>query len=81
MGRANAPRPAIMDAKELRKLILDWPHVMRCATDDWARKFAFDMWAHAANGRWRPTLKQARVMRRMIRELNRKADDNPILIE
>lgn len=69
-----------MNGRELRKIIQDWPFIMRQATDPWAQSFAADIWKHAGNGQWRPTLKQARIMRRMIRQLNRDTDD-VILIE
>lgn len=65
----------VMDGPTLRRIMQDWPFVMRQATDDWARTFAADIWKHAGNGQWRPTLKQARVMRRLIRELNRDGDE------
>lgn len=63
------PKWEAMNGPELRKIMLQWPHVMGLATDDWARTFALDVWKCSGNGRWRPTLRQARVMRRMIREL------------
>lgn len=64
-----------MTGPELRGLMQDWPSVMRQATDDWAQGFSADIWKLAGNGQWRPTKKQARIMRRMIRELNNETDD------
>lgn len=76
------PNWGAMDGPELRKIMLHWPHVLRQATDDWARSFALDIWRLSGNGRWRPTLKQARVMRRMIRDLPPgEAGDEVQLIE
>jgi hypothetical protein len=72
MPRANG-RDA-MGMPELRKIMRDWPAVLCQATNDWAQTFAADIWKQAGNGQWRPTLKQARVMRRMIRELATNGD-------
>ena len=78
----NATRWQAMDKPELRKIIHDWPSVMRQATDPWAQRFAQDVWKKSGNGQWRPTLKQARVMRRMIRDLPPgEAGDEVQLIE
>ena len=64
-----------MNARELRAIMLEWPNVMRQATAEWAKTFANNIWKLSGNGRWRPTLKQARIMRRMLRELRSEGDD------
>jgi hypothetical protein len=70
-----------MDGPSLRKIMQDWPSVMRQATDPWAQDFARDVWKRSGDGQWRPTLKQARIMRKMIRQLTDLSGDDPILIE
>jgi hypothetical protein len=64
-----------MGLPELRMIMQDWPHVLRQATNDWAKDFAVNVWKRAGNGQWRPTEKQARVMRRLYRELSRNGDE------
>lgn len=53
---------------ELNKLLGNWPIVMRMATDDWAKEFAFSVWNQSGKTGWLPTLKQTKVMRTMVRE-------------
>jgi hypothetical protein len=53
---------------ELNKLLRQWPVVMRLATDDWAKEFAFSVWNQSGQSNWLPTLKQTKVMRTMVRE-------------
>lgn len=74
---AEGPRPgATADAtvtticrRDLAKMIDQWPHVMRLATSSRAQQFAFSIWARSADPRWRPTARQLRVMRTMLREV------------
>lgn len=70
-----------MRAGELRKIMGIWPSVMRQASDDWAQDFAQNVWKRSGNGQWRPTLRQAAVMRRMIRQLPDEQDPHLIIIE
>lgn len=76
----DAKKWEAMTGRELRRIMEDWPSVMRQATDDWAKTFAADIWKLSGNGQWRPTAKQAKNMRRMIRELCRETDE-VILVE
>lgn len=59
--------PQISSA-ELNRLLRHWPIVMRVATDDWAKEFAFSVWNQSGRKGWMPTLKQTKVMRTMVRE-------------
>lgn len=61
--------PAIT-ASELRRMLHLWPHVLRVATDPFAKEFAASIWAQSGHKGWRPSLKQGQVMRAMIRELH-----------
>lgn len=54
---------------EFDRLMQHWPMVMRKATDQWAKQFAFSIWKQSGRKGWRPTLKQRQVMRAMVREL------------
>lgn len=54
---------------DLRALMEAWPRVLRLASDPWAQAFAASVWERSADPRWQPTLKQARIMRQMVREL------------
>lgn len=53
---------------ELNRLLRHWPIVMRVASDDWAKEFAFSVWNQSGRKGWMPTLKQTKVMRTMVRE-------------
>lgn len=53
---------------ELNRLLRHWPIVMRVASDDWAKEFAFSVWNQSGRKGWIPTLKQTKVMRTMVRE-------------
>lgn len=53
---------------DLKQYLSVWPTVMREATDDWAKEFALSIWRQSGEPQWMPTLKQSRVMRRMVRE-------------
>lgn len=70
-----------MSGTELRKIMRIWPSVMRQATDDWAQDFAQGVWQRSGNGQWRPTLRQAAVMRRMIRQLPDDQDPHLFITE
>ena len=77
--RRNAS-DAVVSSTELKHLITNWPYVMRQVTDDWARRFAYDIWEKAANPYWCPTLKQAHVMQKMVRELARACTDETVIL-
>lgn len=57
-----------ISSAELNRLLRHWPIVMRVATDDWAKEFAFSVWNQSGRKGWMPTLKQTKVMRTMVRE-------------
>lgn len=61
-----------MESAELRNIMRRWPLVMQGITDDWALNFAANIWENAANGQWRPTVKQAKTMRKFIVDLGRE---------
>jgi len=70
---------------ELDKILtLHWPRVMRRAMrdgDEWAQGFAKSIARHGKRPSWRPSLKQASIMRRMINDLATAPDDELELIE
>lgn len=73
------PGRAAMSVVELRALLVD---LRRVAGDpfaeDWPRSFAASIVAQAANPKWRPSVKQAQVMRRLARKAR---DDGGDVIE
>lgn len=66
-AKVRVKTPPITRA-ELNNLLRQWPVVMRLATDDWAKEFAFSVWNQSGQSNWLPTLKQTKVMRTMVRE-------------
>lgn len=80
-----------MTEQELEEIMLEWRGVFRCATDPWAIQFARSILRHAKRPEWRPSAKQAGMMRRMIAEVRRARPDpetdllshcdDPVLIE
>lgn len=65
-------------------LTLHWPRVIRRAMrdgDEWARGFAKSIARHGKRRSWRPSPKQAHIMRRMVSELAAAPDDELELIE
>lgn len=65
-------------------LTLHWPRVMRRAMrdgDEWAQGFAKSIARHGKRPSWRPSPKQAHIMRRMINDLATAPDDELELIE
>ncbi|KPN62095.1 hypothetical protein SAMN04488527_1296 [Aliiroseovarius crassostreae] len=65
-------------------LTLHWPRVMRRAMrdgDEWAQGFAKSIARHGKRQSWRPSPKQAHIMRRMINDLATAPDDELELIE
>lgn len=69
------PERNAMERRELRKILELWPHVMRQATDDFVIRFSQDIWKHTGDQNWRPTQRQAQVMRKLATELNHENDD------
>lgn len=53
---------------ELNRILGLWPDVMRTATDEWTKEFAFSIWNQSGDTNWRPTFKQTKVMRTLARE-------------
>lgn len=66
---------------ELRRLMQEWPVVMRRASDARAQDFAFSIWKQSGEERWQPTLRQLRMMRRMVRDLCAQPADEIELME
>ena len=58
-----------MEWLELKQIMDSWPLLMSQTTDPWALKFTADIWELAVSPKWRPTLKQAQVMRQLHREI------------
>ena len=71
-SKARVKTPPITWA-ELNRLLNQWPTVMRTATDDWAKEFAFSIWNQSGDKNWQPTFKQTRVMRTLARETRPRA--------
>lgn len=65
--KARVKTPPITRA-ELDKMLRQWPIVMRMATDDWAKEFAFSVWNQSGRKGWLPSFRQTKVMRTMVRE-------------
>ncbi|WP_321830669.1 hypothetical protein [Thalassovita sp.] len=65
-------------------LTLHWPRVMRRAMRDgdaWAQGFAMSIARHGKRQSWRPSTKQARIMRRMVNDLATVPNEELELIE
>ncbi|KPP85800.1 MAG: hypothetical protein HLUCCO07_01755 [Rhodobacteraceae bacterium HLUCCO07] len=66
-------------------LTVHWPRVLRRAmadgSDDWAKGFAKSIARHGKRPGWRPTVKQAQIMRRMVSELGTAPEEQMELIE
>lgn len=59
-----------MSGGELDSIMDHWPAVIReCQRDAWSRDFTRSIAARARNPGWRPTRKQARLMRKAVAEL------------
>lgn len=68
-------RTGAMTEQELEEIMLEWRGVFRWATDPWAISFARSILRHAKRPDWRPSPKQAGMMRRMIAEVRRARPD------
>lgn len=65
-------------------LTLHWPRVMRRAMhdgDEWGQGFAKSIARQGKRPSWRPSPKQAHIMRRMVNDLATPPDDELELIE
>ena len=68
-------------------LTFHWPMVLRrtmsSAADDWIKGFVRSVARHGKRRNWRPTARQAQIMRRLVSELGTApyTDNAPILIE
>lgn len=71
-----------MNSRELDEMMtLDWPKVIRRAMregDDWARGFALSIARHAKQPSWRPSPKQAALMRSMVTEARQRPEGGDI---
>lgn len=60
-------------------MIQSWPMVLRRVMsedkDDWLKGFVRSIAKHGKQSAWRPTPKQAQIMRRLVSELGTTADD------
>lgn len=64
-----------MTEQELDEILITWwPCVLRRVMagdgDEWARGFARSIARHGKRPSWRPSAKQASIMRQMVRELS-----------
>ena len=69
-----------MDRHELRRIMWTWPILMRQATDNKVKIFAYYVWEHSFEARWLPTLRQAQWIRELHHQISDQ-DDAPDLIE
>lgn len=60
-------------------MIHSWPMVLRRVmsedTDEWLKGFVRSIARHGKRAAWRPTPKQAQIMRRLVSELGTAPDD------
>ncbi len=74
-----------MTERELDEILtLYWPRVLRLVMapggNEWARSFALSIGRQSKRPDWRPSPKQAWIMRQMVQELF-EPEDEPQLIE
>lgn len=65
-------------------LIFWWPKVLRTAmtgTDDWLKSFARSIARNGKRASWRPSEKQAGIMRRLVADMGAPAEPELTLIE
>lgn len=65
-------------------MIFWWPRVLRRAmagTDEWLKSFARSIARHGKRASWRPSEKQAYLMRKLVADLDRAPDPEFSLIE
>lgn len=75
-----------MTERELDEILtFRWPVVMRRVmadgSDDWLKGFVRSIARHGKRPSWRPTPKQAQIMRRLVSELRTSPDASMELIE
>lgn len=74
-----------MTDRELDEIMIFWwPKVLRRAmagSDDWLKSFARSIARHGKRAAWRPSEKQASLMRRLVAELGTAAEPELTLIE
>lgn len=75
-----------MSEQELEELLTyRWPMVLRRvmadSADDWLKGFVRSIARHGKRASWRPTRKQAQIMRRLAAELGTVPDREVELIE
>ncbi|MCA0851437.1 hypothetical protein [Salipiger thiooxidans] len=60
-------------------MVHSWPMVLRRVmseeTDEWLKGFVRSIARHGKRAAWRPTEKQAQIMRRLVSELGTAPDD------
>lgn len=64
--QARNPRAS---AAETERLLVHWPRVVTLAPEGWPRDFARSVSKQCNRRGWRPTEKQASILRRMVSEL------------
>lgn len=71
-----------MSGAEVERLIWHMPTVAERATDPWAKSFATSIARQSRRRGWRPTPKQAAMMRRLVSDLfTYGGDDDGAVIE
>lgn len=75
-----------MTEQELdRILTFHWPSVTRRAmtgdSDEWTQGFVKSIARNGKRPKWKPTTKQAQIMRRLVSELGTANEPEPELIE
>ena len=75
-----------MTDRELDEILtFRWPIVMRRVmadgSDEWLKGFVRSIAKHGKRAAWRPTVKQAQIMRRLVSELGTAPEQNFELIE
>ncbi|KKL88533.1 hypothetical protein LCGC14_1923750 [marine sediment metagenome] len=66
------------DADLDRIMTFHWPLVLRrvmAEGDDWAKGFTKSIARNAKRPEWRPTVKQAAIMRRFVAEVGHQSED------
>lgn len=71
---------AMISPDELERLLHHMPAVARGATNEWATGFARSILRQAQRPSWRPSAKQASMMRRLVSELFTNSDEGGELI-
>lgn len=74
-----------MTDRELDEIIIFWwPKVLRRAmggTDEWVKSFARSIARHGKRAAWRPSPKQAHLMRKLVADLDNAPEPELSLIE